>query len=165
MPRVAFALASVPLLVAACTSLGGLSSGGGSDVDAGDDAADAASSPDAGGVSEPKATASIVCGGGSCVGNACCFERDAGTKTCAATCSSTGLPIPCDDAEDCTVGLCCVNIDTKTNFAARVTCRASCPYTSGVQTNLCDPNAATPCPNGGSCQTSNEILPGFFLCK
>lgn len=100
----------------------------------------------------------------------CCRAGDAPPSfSCApaAGCNAIGnLPIPCDDADDCTKlghpgDLCCAQ--TMAGKANSVSClpAASCGNNS---TNLCDPLAADPCPNGGSCQVSVTTLPGFHIC-
>ena len=87
--------------------------------------------------------------------------------TAAAGCNAVGdMPIPCDKADDCsklgfTGDLCCAQ--TAGGRATSVSCVA--PGSCGTNsTNLCDPLAVDPCPNGGSCQVSVTTLPGFHIC-
>ena len=98
----------------------------------------------------------------------CCRSGDAPPSfacSAAAGCLNiSDMPIPCDDANDCEKlghpgALCCAQ--TTAGKATSVGCAATCGVNS---TNLCDPLAADPCPNGGSCQVSVTTLPGFHIC-
>lgn len=110
-------------------------------------------------------TAATTCKLGTQV---CCRSGDAPPSfACASSagCLTVGsMPIPCDDANDCDkLGhpgeLCCAQ--TAGGKATSVACSATCGLNS---TNLCDPLAADPCPNGGTCQVSVTTLPGFHIC-
>lgn len=123
--------------------------------------------------SGPSASGNVVaCTSGPCnVGDAVCCESPDGTGTCTRAPNCTGdkqLPIPCDDANDCTQlghpgDLCCATGDNNGNVTS-VECRSvsNCRPDNG-QTNLCDPTASAPCTNGGTC-TPSVSLPGYYLC-
>ena len=113
-------------------------------------------------------TAAVTCALGDQV---CCRSGGGPTPnfncTAAAGCNAVGdMPIPCDKADDCSKlgqpgDLCCAQ--TVGGKASSVSCvpPTSCGTNS---TNLCDPLAADPCPNGGTCQVSVTTLPGFHIC-
>ncbi|MEO6419998.1 MAG: hypothetical protein ABIP39_11350 [Polyangiaceae bacterium] len=112
-------------------------------------------------------TAAMTCKVGAQV---CCRSGDTPPSfNCAASagCNAFGnMPIPCDDADDCDKlghpgDLCCAQ--TVAGKANSVSCQAAGSCVTNA-TNLCDPLAGDPCPNGGTCQVSVTTLPGFHIC-
>ena len=113
-------------------------------------------------------TAAMTCALGEQV---CCRSGDIPPIfdcTPAAGCNAMGeMPIPCAGADDCTKlgqpgDLCCAQ--TPGGRATSVSCVPPNSCGGPNTTNLCDPLAADPCPNGGSCQVSVTTLPGFHIC-
>jgi hypothetical protein len=117
----------------------------------------------------------VQCSGGPCdidSNQVCCYSNSVQSGACelAANCSGDQeFPIPCDSTDDCTeLGkpdtLCCAQAD-QSGAVTNIECRApsNCQASNG-QTNLCDPAAANPCPNGGTCSPSTQSLPGYYLC-
>ncbi|MEO8799022.1 MAG: hypothetical protein ABI551_14125 [Polyangiaceae bacterium] len=126
----------------------------------------------------PVTTASVACAGaGPCEssnGEECCFSPQTTKGQCvssAGDCSGAGeVLLPCDDTADCdalgNVGdVCCAQAD-QNGIVSHVQCRAvsDCSAKNG-QTNLCDPSASNPCPNGGTCQPSKTSIPGYSICR
>jgi hypothetical protein len=102
----------------------------------------------------------------------CCYSTATASGTCDITANCSGdnqFPIPCDSTQDCVdLGkpdtVCCAQAD-QAGDVTNVECKsaASCRTDQG-QTNLCDPAASNPCPNGGTCSPSTISLPGYYLC-
>lgn len=117
----------------------------------------------------------IQCTSGNCSiadNQVCCYGASkTGTCTVQAGCDAIGsFPIPCDSAQDCTDQgqpgtICCAQAD-QTGAVTSVQCvdPSNCQASNG-QTNLCDPNADNPCPNGGTCSASTVSIPGYDICK
>ncbi len=116
--------------------------------------------PDTGG-----AVNSIACGAGlSCsAGTPICCYVSGGTSTCSAGNCAAGLSIPCAVAADCAGSgkYCCVELTgTAVN---QVSCQDTGSCVAANQAVLCDPTAATPCPAGKTCQTTNLTnVPGTY---
>ena len=105
----------------------------------------------------------ILCNGNYCTlgTQECCLTNNT-TYSCVAKCTGGNTaPIKCDSAADCDTGLvCCGSLNgTIVNniFCSGV---AQCAAPKVV---FCDPNAANPCPNGGTCM-STDLPPGFYRC-
>jgi hypothetical protein len=104
------------------------------------------------------------------VGNEVCCRSAGALLGCTGSGACTGitqLAIPCDDALDCNAlghpnELCCATIQS--NGVKEVACRKPAECDVSNRRNLCDPNAADPCPIGGSCKLSTQTMPGFWLC-
>jgi hypothetical protein len=142
--------------------------------DVGADAKDAA--PDV-----PKEDLGIQCGTMVCPvpGKECC-RQDPGGGQFVYQCMDPGvcvqqanspLTIPCDDTLDCEKAghagqLCCVTAAADGGGGAdEIVCRAPIDCTKQLgRTNLCDPNAPNPCPNGGQCKPSTQTIPGYNIC-
>ena len=78
------------------------------------------------------------------------------------------LPIPCDDANDCTAmgrpgDVCCVTVDFSSR-AASLACTSAGKCDGNEFVIACNPADADPCPNGGTCSKSSGTLPGYMLC-
>jgi len=123
----------LPLLLAACSSGGGLSPGSDGSTTGNDLAAsgnkdmaanvtqdfamssgDAATHSDAGGVA-----GAVSCGTMSCTsGNSCCVTPNNGSPTyaCMAMCPMGTIAASCDGPEDCSSGACCANITFANNM-------------------------------------------------
>jgi hypothetical protein len=117
----------------------------------------------------------VQCTDGPCAidsSQICCYSIATQSGTCgiSATCSGDNqFPIPCDSTDDCTeLGqpntVCCAQADQAGNVT-NVECKpaSNCDAKQG-QTNLCDPAASNPCPNGGTCTPSTVSLPGYTIC-
>lgn len=124
---------------------------------------------------KPPPLGSVQCTSGDCSisdNQVCCYDAaKTGTCTAAGSCSGAGaFPIPCDSAQDCADEgqpgtVCCAQAD-QTGAVTNVECvdPSNCQSANG-QTNLCDPNAPDPCPNGGTCSASTVSIPGYDICK
>lgn len=126
----------------------------------------------------PVTSASVACPGSatceSSSGQECCFSPQTQDGQCVssdAECNGEGdVLLPCDDTADCDAlghigDVCCAQAD-KNGIVSAVQCRAAsdCSAKNG-QTNLCDPSASNPCPNGGTCQPSMVSIPGYTICR
>lgn len=150
--------------------------GGGSSTDAGK--SDAGAKKDGSAFFDsgtPITGGSVQCSDGACnidSSQICCYSNDTQSGTCgpSSTCGGDNqFPIPCDSADDCTeLGhpntVCCASNSQSGNVTG-VECKpaSNCDATQG-QTNLCDPAASNPCPNGGTCTPSTISLPGYYIC-
>jgi hypothetical protein len=127
----------------------------------------------------PPPSGRIQCGFVTCaVGTEVCCRKSTGPAVqnyCSAPAACVSSPlqqtvaIPCDDAADCTAlgkpgTVCCASLDQNAQVT-EITCREprDCRSQQG-RYNLCDKNAADPCPNGGTCKPTNQTLPGYNLC-
>jgi hypothetical protein len=157
----------------------GSASSGGSDSGA---KTDSGSSKKDGGITvadsggnPPPVGGTVQCTTGSCdidSSQVCCYSTDTQSGTCELQANCTGdnsFPIPCDSTADCAeLGqpgtVCCAQADNNGDVT-NVECKAAsnCRADQG-QTNLCDPAATNPCPNGGTCQPSTVSLPGYYIC-
>ncbi len=122
--------------------------------------------------------ASVACGGSatceSSNGEECCFTPQKQDGQCVSSdgdCNGGGeVLLPCDDAADCdalgNIGDVCCAQAAQNGIVSQVQCRAAseCSAKNG-QTNLCDPSASNPCPNGGTCQASTVSIPGYSICR
>ena len=89
-----------------------------------------------------------------------CFHND---QNCTEKCAGAQyIRLFCNDDSDCDMHeQCCVTFNQGT-FSYTITgsaCEASCNGTG--KTNICDPTASNPCPQGAACQ---PIYPGYFVC-
>jgi len=143
----------------------------GAESDASDDASEQPES-DATNDAEPDAgDRGIACGPQTCApgSQVCCYSFDAGPLTCASSCPSDQLALPCDDTADCVAAghpssVCCATLGPAPEVhATKVVCTSSCP-TKGA-TPLCDPLDRNICPSGDSCQPSTLNVPGYHVCK
>lgn len=124
---------------------------------------------------KPPPPGTIQCTSGDCSiadNQVCCYGvSKTGTCTSQSGCVGDGtFPIPCDSTQDCSDEgmpgtICCATAD-QTGAVTNVECvdPSNCQSSNG-QTNLCDPNAADPCPNGGTCSASTVSIPGYDICK
>jgi hypothetical protein len=141
--------------------------GGGTTTDSGTTDPDTGTT-DAG---KPRTIGCTADAGKTCsVGNQVCCRSAGAVLACTANAGCTAVaqvPVPCDDALDCTAmghpnELCCATIDA--NAVSAVACRTQADCSQTNQRNLCDPAAADPCPLGGTCRMSTQTMPGFWLC-
>jgi hypothetical protein len=100
----------------------------------------------------------------------CCHDRIGPGGVCAAlaTVCGTYMDASCDSAVDCSGKVCCAHIATSDGaLTAPVTCvntLSSCSAGAGEAVLvLCDPNAATPCPSGGTCKS--DPFSGWWHCS
>jgi hypothetical protein len=130
----------------------------------------------------PKEDLGVHCGSSDCpVPAKECCRQDPGNGQFVYQCVNVGqclqqannpFPVPCDDALDCENAghageLCCVTAALDGGAGAdEIVCRApvDCTKQQG-RTNLCDPNAPNPCPNGGQCVPSTQTIPGYDICR
>ncbi|MGH7328205.1 MAG: hypothetical protein ACREJX_07630, partial [Polyangiaceae bacterium] len=157
-------------------NLFGPAGGGTSDGGASDARSDARAGSDAGkdggvGVIDSGTTpaGSVQCSSGDCSiaeNQVCCFSVSSATGMCSsgAGCSGDSVAVPCDSAQDCTDegkpgDVCCAQAD-QSGAVTSVACSTptDCNAAQGM-TNMCDPNAANPCPNGGTCSASTVSIP------
>jgi hypothetical protein len=95
----------------------------------------------------------------------CCVTS--GVPACATSCNGGGKDrYACDDAADCAAAgqaadICCGTINGSTVTETYCTKSSLC---NGTQVIYCDPAAANPCPNGGTCQAAAEPT-GYYWCK
>ena len=111
----------------------------------------------------------IKCGSNSCLASTqeCCDPL--GGHTCVntamiATSCGTHLALPCDDATDCTSGVCCANEDNS-NHVLSVTCQSSC--NSAHDFILCDPNVPAMC-SGKTCKKYTDLSNStytYYACQ
>lgn len=123
----------------------------------------------------------VKCGSGDCSvpSEACCRRQVNGnfsymclpTGTCQGL-NTPSLEIPCDDSTDCaTAGspgqVCCVTIGGGPgggNAASEVVCRDPSECTQQQSRTPACENDAGVCPQGTTCRTSSQTLPGYRLC-
>lgn len=101
----------------------------------------------------------IACGASYCtVGTQVCCGASGSSPNCQSSCSGS---LSCDDAADCTGGkLCCISTSGSSGKLDGASCQSSCSSNN----YLCDPNAATPCPNNRQC-ISNSSFNGYYHCN
>ena len=134
----------------------------------------------------PPPTSAIACGGAVNPPKKC----DAVTELCCRTgvssayvygciadpkdCLNSGdVPFTCSNDQNCVAqglvgNVCCASIIGNGNggtVAYDVSCapKASC-YGGNQKLIVCNPQAPTPCPNGGSCKLSSQTLNGYYIC-
>jgi hypothetical protein len=113
----------------------------------------------------------VLCGGGTyCTPGTqtCCVSG--GTGTCGSNCTGGADKVVCDSQQDCaaaglTSHICCgavIGSDAVNSFCTSAT---MCQMGSG-KAFYCNPSAANPCPNGGTCApaSNNKPLPGYYRC-
>jgi hypothetical protein len=108
------------------------------------------------------AATGILCDGKYCATGTeeCCYSN--GTYSCVTKCTGGGSsPITCDSAGDCGAGLVCCGIIT--NMVVNTIYCGNPSQCAAPKIVFCDPNAADPCPLGGTC-TATTVPPGFFRC-
>ncbi len=106
---------------------------------------------------------------GSANASYCCVERSAGgpISTCknAAVSSCNGHRFLCDEAADCTSGVCCVEVQTSGGTARALSaCRSSCA-TGATRFQVCKTDDE--CEGGGSCKAYDcgSVFPGLRFCQ
>jgi hypothetical protein len=112
--------------------------------------------------STPVGNAGILCGGDYCLlgTEECCYSNN--TYSCVAKCTGGGTsPIRCDSAADCTSGLICCGVITSGVVNSLYCTGAS--QCAAPKLVFCDPAAANPCPNGGTCMAT-DVPPGYYRC-
>lgn len=110
----------------------------------------------------------ILCGTAYCdpATQVCCVKS--GVPSCAGSCVGAGtVPIRCDDHQDCvaagqTSGVCCGNLSG--TMVSSVFCTSNTLCTAATHAYFCDPSAAFPCPDGGTCEPTSDPFPGYFRC-
>lgn len=96
----------------------------------------------------------------------CCIKS--GVPGCAPTCvGSLSLPVRCSDHNDCIAAgrptdVCCGTVGS--GVVNDVSCTAATTCTGATHAYFCDPEAANPCPDGGSCMPTDDPLPGYHRC-
>lgn len=111
----------------------------------------------------------VLCGTGTyCTPGTqtCCVSN--GTGTCGSNCNGGADKVVCDNAQDCAAAgqptnICCGAVVGTDAINAYCTQPGMCAMGSG-KAYFCNPNAATPCPNGGTCTAVNKPLPGYYRC-
>ena len=104
----------------------------------------------------------ILCGSVYCnpASSLCCVTN--GVPACATKCTGGGTTqITCDDAADCGGDLiCCGSVSGTTVNSIYCTQTSLCMPPKAF---YCNPAAANPCPNGGTCApTANPT--GYYRC-
>lgn len=111
----------------------------------------------------------ILCGTFYCnpaAGEICCVSN--GTPACTTSCKGAGnQPYRCDSQPDCaaagsTSTICCGSLTN--GVAINSYCGGAMQCTPGTEAYYCDPNAALPCPNGGTCTPTSSPFPGYYRC-
>lgn len=156
---------------------GGGGNGGGGGADAAVDPIDAGPSgdPDVGdsdpgligcGTTTCKSSGGIL---GSATSSYCCVERANGglISTCknAAVSSCNGHRFLCDEAADCTNGVCCVEVQTSGgSVRALSACRSSCA-TGASRFQVCKTDDE--CEGGGTCKAYDcgNLFAGLRFCQ
>jgi hypothetical protein len=68
--------------------------------------------------------------------------------------------IACDEPADCPGQICCAHREVQNAAYDDVTCSSQCDDNDRV---VCDPGAPM-CPPGSSCQGSQLLPPGYYVC-
>ena len=111
----------------------------------------------------------ITCGGGTfCTPGTqlCCVSG--GNGTCNTNCTGGADKLVCDSQQDCaaqglTSHVCCGAVIGGNGINSFCTVPSMCQMGSG-KAFYCNPNAANPCPNGGTCNPVSFPLPGYHRC-
>lgn len=125
----------------------------------------------------------VACAAASCSlpSQVCCRSgppTDLATFACAASvgdCVQPGdLPIPCDDARDCTAlghpgTVCCAQGTFDQNaqilIVSLVSCRSAGSCQGEARRIICDSQAPGACTGSLTCKPSVSALPGYDLCQ
>jgi len=105
----------------------------------------------------------ILCDGNYCTlgTEECCYSNN--SYTCVAKCTGGGTsPVRCDSAADCMPGLICCGVITS-GVVNSLYCTGASQCTA-PKILFCDPAAANPCPNGGTCMAT-DVPPGYYRCN
>jgi hypothetical protein len=110
----------------------------------------------------PAGDPGVICGDASCPLGMTCKGCMGGSWTCTGCAGMPMFLLNCDDWADCDGGACCVVMGggpVTTQCTSGTTCMPDHP--------LCDPNAANPCPYGGTCKAIDGMLMGtpYHNCR
>jgi hypothetical protein len=114
----------------------------------------------------------VTCGAATCLvpSEECCIDTQNSppTSMCqpiakATSCYTSGnTPVECDQAADCTTGICCGTINESDTGYDYVRCQATC---SGTNPQIIFCNSSSECASiGGTCQMS-DLMPAYTVCK
>lgn len=137
----------------------------------GGSAQDTGAPVDSGPDAQPYPVNTVFCGSyqQSCNTGAqtCCRVANNNYSCVAFMGACSGYPISCDDWKDCGGGakVCCV--DTMSGQTTAVSCQDQGSCNLGTQFVLCDPGAASPCPNAKKCTgpTPGGLSSNYKTCQ
>jgi hypothetical protein len=119
----------------------------------------------------PPPSTAIACGSATCQmpSEFCCAFN--APRTTADICSSSlgdcsmqgGTAVTCTSTTQCPSGQVCCATTNSMNIYSDVSCRTTCPTTSGNARQFCDPNITSDCPSAAECDPST-LLVGFHVC-